>query len=173
MANPTGELKQVAVDSLQPNPRNYRSHPADQVERIAKSLEQHGQFKNVVVQASTNRIIAGHGVWQAAKQRGDETILAMVLDVSDAEAAQILVDDNELSRRAEDDGEALVELLAELRGTENEPLSFNSNAEVEDLLRELTYPRMEPPEEFPEYDESIADGVKTATCPECGHEFPV
>jgi len=26
--------------------------------------------------------------------------------------------------------------------------------------------------EFPEYDESVADSVQYAECPECGHRFP-
>jgi hypothetical protein len=34
-------------------------------------------------------------------------------------------------------------------------------------------PKM-PPDSFPEYDENIdVSGIKTATCPECGHEFPI
>lgn len=28
------------------------------------------------------------------------------------------------------------------------------------------------PDEEPEFDESIADGVEMIKCPECGHEFP-
>jgi hypothetical protein len=104
-----------------------------------------------VVQASTLKILAGHGVVEAAKQAGETTIAATVVDCTDEEALAILVDDNELARHAEDDREELATLLADLHETEFAPLAYN-DAEIEDLLRELTMPRMgeaeedEPPE---------------------------
>ena len=52
-----GELQEIRVDDLLSWPRNYREHPPDQVERIARSLKQHGLYRNCVVQAGTNRII--------------------------------------------------------------------------------------------------------------------
>jgi hypothetical protein len=94
-----------------------------------------------VVQASTLKILAGHGVVEAAKQAGETQITATVVDCTDEEALAILVDDNELARHAEDDRESLAELLADLHETEFAPLSYNDD-EVEDLLRELTMPRM-------------------------------
>jgi len=160
-----GELKQVPIDSLLPWPRNYRNHTVGQIEKIAKSLKLHQQYRNVIIQAGTNRIIAGHGVWQAAKNNGSENILAMVLDVSDAEAEQILIDDNELQRFAEDDRYELAEILVGLREGEAAALSYDSD-EIDGLLAELR------PPEFPEYDESVADGMETVTCPKCGYEFP-
>ena len=169
-----GEIREVEVSSLVPHPANYRKHPPRQVRNLADSLEKHGQYRTVVVQAGTNRILAGHGVVEAAKQRGEETILANVIECDDGEALQVLVDDNELARHAEDDGEALAEVIATLhQDYDLHALTWETDAEVEDLLRELTYPKAEVPEEFPEYDESIASDVKTATCPECGHEFPI
>jgi hypothetical protein len=137
----THEIREVPIADLVPHERNYRAHPADQVERIARSLAQHGQFKNIVVQAGTNRIIAGHGVVEAAKAQGQKTVLAMVLDVGDEEAAQILIDDNELARHAEDDTEQLLEIIADLVNTEYQPAAFDTE-EIEDLIREVTYPRM-------------------------------
>jgi len=140
----SGQLTELPVADLVPHPRNYRGHPAHQIERIARSLEQHGQYRNVVVQAGTNRIIAGHGVVEAAKQAGAETILAMVLEVSDERAQQILIDDNALALHAEDNQEALLELLADLQGTAHQPAAY-TDAEIEDLLRGVTEPRLEDP----------------------------
>jgi hypothetical protein len=31
---------------------------------------------------------------------------------------------------------------------------------------------LEPPDEWPEYDESAADDVEYLECPECGHTWP-
>ncbi len=136
MPKPAGQLTEVPVADLVPHPRNYRSHPATQIERIVRSLEQHGLYRPVVIQAGTNRIIAGHGVVEAAKQQGAETILAMVLEVSDAKAQQILIDDNALANHAEDDDALLADLLSELQGTEHEPAAYNAQ-EIEALLVNL------------------------------------
>jgi len=141
MSRLSGQLTELPLADLVPHPRNYRGHPAHQIERIARSLEQHGQYRPVVVQAGTNRIIAGHGVVEAAKRAGDETIHAIVLEVSDERAQQILIDDNALAQHAEDNQEALLELLADLQGTAHQPAAY-TDAEIEDLLRGVTYPRM-------------------------------
>ena len=153
------EIREIPIADLTPHPRNYRQHPDAQVERIARSLEQHGQFKNIVVQAGTNRIIAGHGVVEAARQQGQETVLAMVLDVGDAEAQQILIDDNELARYAEDSTEDLLELIADLQNTEFQPVSFNTE-EIEDLLRSVTEPRTDDSE----YDTNMATWMIVIEC---------
>src|ERR1017187_6264702 len=136
-----GKVQTLKLADLQPNPRNYRAHPADQLNRLEQSLARHGQYRPVVVQASTLKIIAGHGVVEAAKQAGETTISAVVVDVTDEEARAVLVDDNELARHAEDDREELAVLLADLHDTEFAPLAYNGE-EIEDLLRELTMPRM-------------------------------
>ncbi len=136
-----GEVLELKLSDLVAHPRNYRAHPAHQVERIGKSLAQHGQYRSVVVQAGTNRIIAGHGVVEAARAAGEETILCTVLDVSDAEAQQVMIEDNALAQHAVDDNEQLLELLADLVNTEYQPAS-HTDAEIEDLLRGVTEPRV-------------------------------
>ena len=40
--------------------------------------------------------------------------------------------------------------------------------EIEDLMTQFHVP-----EEEPEFIEDIASDIKTAICPECGHEFPI
>ena len=142
-----GETKEVPLASLQPHPENYRHHPDDQVRRIAASLDKHGQYRTVVVQASTNRILAGHGVVAAAREAGEETILATVVDCSDEEALIILVDDNELSRRAEDDPEELTRLLTSLEEQDVYTETWENGRELEDLIAGLTYPKAEVPED--------------------------
>jgi len=162
-----GKTQILKLADLVPHPDNYRTHGEDQVTRLAASLERYGQYRPVVVQASTNRIICGHGVVAAAKARGEETIAATVVECDDATALAILVEDNESTYGAEDDRTALAELLADLG--EARPPSF-PDERVEDLLREVTMPRMgEPPEEFKEYD---PEGMEFEhVCPKCGFEF--
>jgi hypothetical protein len=48
------------------------------------------------------------------------------------------------------------------------------NQKVKDLLQNIAEKELLIiPEEEPEFDESIANDVKTIICPECGHEFPI
>ena len=163
-----GEIRDVAIADLSRHPQNYRQHPEAQLDRIAESLRRNGQRKAVVVQAGTMRIIAGHGVVEAAQSLGWDTIRCDVWNCDDDQAAAYMVDDNELSRHAEDDDAVLAGLLVDLQDTDFPPISFDE-AELNALLEQAATPGP-----FPEYDENIdTSNIKKATCPECGHEFPL
>lgn len=115
----------VPLTDLRPWEANYRHHPAEQLDRIRESLRRNGQRKAVVVQASTMRIVAGHGVAEAMRLEGYTEARCDVWDCSDEQAAAYLVDDNELSRHAVDDEAQLAALLLELQDTQFAPVSFN------------------------------------------------
>jgi len=112
----TPQARQVSVDSLKPHPRNYRDHPEDQVAHIAASMKQHGVYRNVVI-AKDGTILAGHGVVEAAKSLGMESIKAVRLDLDpdSPQALKLLAADNETSRFAVVDDRALTELLKDVR----------------------------------------------------------
>jgi len=98
---------------LKPHPENYRSHPPDQLDHIKHSLTELGQYKNVVVKPD-GTILAGHGVVTAARELGWEKIAVRVFDGTPEQCRLLMIADNELSRRAEDDDRMLTELLKEL-----------------------------------------------------------
>ena len=150
-----GEMRDLPIADLKPWPQNYRNHTPDQVERIAKSLTTHGQRKSVVIQASTMRIIAGHGVVQAAQSLGWDNIRCDVWSVeSDEQAAAYLVDDNELSRLAEDDEAVLAGILLDLQDTEYAPVSYDES-ELNELLEQSMTP------DFLTDEQAAAVGRKT------------
>lgn len=99
----------VAISGLHEWPGNPRRHD---LETIKDSLMLHGQFRPIVVQASSMRIVAGHGTTQAARQLGWTELQAVILDVDDDEAARILLVDN----RANDGGGYEPESLAAMLG---------------------------------------------------------
>lgn len=105
----------VPIDGLRPHPRNYRSHPEDQLAHIARSIELHGFYRNIVV-ARDHTILAGHGVVAAARTIGIEEVPVIRLDLGpdDPRAYQLLAGDNETSNLAEVDDRVLTELLREL-----------------------------------------------------------
>ena len=105
----------VSLDSLTPHPRNYQTHPDDELAHIMESIREHGFYRNVVI-TRDGIILAGHGVTEAAKRLGYTHIPAIRVDYApdDPRALKLLVSDNEIRHLAEVDDRALSELLREL-----------------------------------------------------------
>ncbi|GHE84494.1 hypothetical protein GCM10014715_45700 [Streptomyces spiralis] len=106
----------VPIDELAEYHRNPRSGDVD---AIADSLRVNGQYKAIVVNRGThtgrpNEILAGNHTWAAAKQLGWEQIAATFVDVTDEDAARIVVVDNRTSDLAGYDSELLADILEEL-----------------------------------------------------------
>lgn len=106
----------VALNDLAPYYRNPRTGDVD---AIAESLRINGQYKAIVVNRGThtgrpNEILAGNHTWAAAKQLSWEDIAATWVDVSDEDAARIVVVDNRTSDLAGYDSELLADILDEL-----------------------------------------------------------
>lgn len=115
----TIRTEMVLINELKPHPRNYVKHPEDQIEHIAKSLQQHGLYRNIVI-AQDNTILAGHGVVQAAQSLGYEEISVVRLDIApDSPAAlKVLTGDNEIRHLAEIDDRALTEILRDVKDSD-------------------------------------------------------
>lgn len=113
----------IAVADLKGHPKNYREHPEDQLDHIAKSIEQHGIYRNVVV-AKDNIILAGHGVVKACRRMGIVEIPVIKLDIdSDSmQALKLLAGDNEIGRLAEVDDRMLTDMLKEIKEFDPEGL---------------------------------------------------
>lgn len=109
------ELENVAVCDLKPHPRNYNSHPDDEIAHIVKSIKDNGVYRNVVI-ARDNTILAGHGVIQAMKQMGMDTAPVRRLDIDsdDPRALKVLAGDNEIGHLSMKDDRMLTELLKEI-----------------------------------------------------------
>lgn len=109
-------VEEVKIEDLKPHPRNYREHGDEQLTHIAKSIEENGFYRNVVV-ALDNTILAGHGVVAAAKSRGEKVVpvVRMNLKPDDVRALKILAGDNEVGRLAGVDDRALASILDELK----------------------------------------------------------
>jgi len=154
----------VDIDSLEPHPRNVRQ---GDVGAISESLKHNGQYRPIVVQKSTNYILAGNHTWKAAKSLDWKKIAVTYIDVSDEDALRILLADNRTNDLALYDTSALSELLEELAATEKE---FAGTAYDGDYLDELIADNKSntPITEFPSYDENLDTEHK---CPKCGYEW--
>lgn len=105
----------VDITLLKPHPRNYREHPEDQLVHIIQSLKEHGFYRNIVV-ARDYTILAGHGMVQAARRLGCETVPVIVLDLDPDEprAIKILIGDNDIGQLAEVDDQQRNDILTTL-----------------------------------------------------------
>lgn len=104
-------IEAAAVTDLLPHPSNPR---VGNVDAIAESLQVNGQYRPIVVQKSTRRVLAGNHTLAAAVMLGWETIDVVMVDVDDAGALRILLADNRTADLGVYDNQLLVELLREL-----------------------------------------------------------
>ena len=118
---PGVETETIDPNLLTPHPRNYRSHPEDQIQHLIHSLEENGFYRNVVV-ARGNVILAGHGVITAAKRIELPTVPIVRLDIdpNSPQALRLLAGDNYIAQTAFDDDRALAEVLKELAHSEED-----------------------------------------------------
>lgn len=112
MKAPDFIVEMRAVESLKPNPRNYQRHSPEQIAALAKSLQTHGQQKNISI-SEDGTILAGHGLVEAAKSIGWSHLACKVYTGPAPEAW--LVADNYLATLAEPDPQALTDLLKSLQ----------------------------------------------------------
>lgn len=116
-------IEYVPINQLKPHPRNYRSHPEDQLAHIRVRIEKWGIYRPILI-ARDNTILGGHGVTASAESLGyvEVPCRRYDLDPDDPQALEILAGDNEVDHLSENDDRALSELLREIR--ENDPLAL-------------------------------------------------
>jgi hypothetical protein len=107
--------EEIALSQLKPHPRNYQKHPQDQLDHIKQSITDNGFYRHIVV-ANDYTILAGHGVTEAARQLGFDTVPVIRLPIGpeSSKALKIMTGDNEINNLAEVDDRLLTELLKEI-----------------------------------------------------------
>lgn len=112
----------VRIDLLKLHPRNYRDHPTEQIEHLAASIRENGQYRNIVC-ARDGTILGGHGVMMACARLGlaEVNVVRLDIDPDSPRALRILAGDNEVAHMADSDDRALSELLKDLY--EDDPLA--------------------------------------------------
>jgi hypothetical protein len=138
-----------------------------QKEAVAASLRELGWIAPVIENKRTGHLIDGHErVAGKHFQNGDEDVPYVLVDLSEQKEHLALTIFDPIGAMADTDREVLSALMDDVKTSEAALQGLIEDmADAENLLI--------PDDEFTEYDESIADDVKKATCPECGHVFPV
>jgi ParB-like chromosome segregation protein Spo0J len=107
-------LENLPLDQLRPWPRNARIHTRKQVKQIAESIRRFG-FTNPVLIDGENRILAGHGRVEAARDLGMPRVPCLPVDhMTAAEKRAYVLADNKLALNAGWDEELLALELKEL-----------------------------------------------------------
>ncbi len=147
------EFRRIPASELIPNDKNWRRHPREQVQAFQEIIDEVG-FADVVIVREVDggyELIDGHmrtGMLQ------DETLPAIVLDLTDEEAEIILATMDPLGAMAKSNDDKLEELIAEL------------DLDLRERLKDIPVLADEP---IRESHEPSRDGG--LVCPECGHEF--
>lgn len=147
----------MAVAELKPYGKNPRR---GDVGAIKRSLEAHGQFRALVVRAGTNEVLAGNHTLAAMLELGWTEALVGTVDVSDDEAARIVLVDNRASDLGSQDDDLLVGLLQSLPDLDGTGYDAAALAELVGDFQPM-----------PEDSQPRLDQRAPVRCPECGHEF--
>lgn len=127
------ELRHVKASELRPNPRNWRTHPTEQVDALKGILADVGYAGAALARElpdGTLELIDGHA---RAEVSGEGTMPVLVLDVTEDESNKILATFDPLGAMAGTDAAKLDELLASV-SIENDAVNamldeLTSNAE--------------------------------------------
>lgn len=116
---------------LKPYEKNAKTHPAEQVARIAKSIEEFGWQQPLVVDKD-NVVIIGHGRLMAAKKLGQKQVPVVKADSLNEEQIRALrLADNKTAESSWDDG--LLRLsLDEITDIDMTDFGFNLNFDDDD-----------------------------------------
>jgi DNA modification methylase len=118
MKNIEIEIKRWPIARLSPSPTNPRIHSPEQIEQIARSIQQFG-FVNPILVGDDHQIIAGEGRFRAAvalKMR--EIPVVLLRHLSDVQRRALAIADNRLAQNAGWDEQRLREHLVSLRDEE-------------------------------------------------------
>jgi len=121
----------VPVRSLIPFPGNPRR---GDVSAIRRSLEVHGQYRPVVANRRTRRVLCGNHTLRAAIELGWQQIAVTWIDVEESVEPRIVAVDNRTNDLAGYDTEELVELLSGLEGLDG---TGYEQDDLDDLIDEL------------------------------------
>ena len=101
------QIEYLPINALRPRDRNARTHSKRQISQIERSIYQYG-FVNSILVDEDNRIIAGHGRWQAAKVAKLDTVPVVRLShLSETQKRAYVIADNRLAEKAGWDPEIL------------------------------------------------------------------
>jgi hypothetical protein len=106
---------EIDVSALTEHPDNPRKGDTT---AVGDSIKNNGFYGAIIVQKSTNRVLAGHTRLRAAISQGASTVPGFFVDVDETQAKKILLADNRTADLAYYDDETLYKTLASIMDNE-------------------------------------------------------
>jgi DNA modification methylase len=154
-------VEMLAPSSLKAAKRNARTHSEKQIELIANSILHFTLIKPVIID-NRGRIVAGHGVWLAAKKLGLKLIpVIRVSHLSEAQLRAYALADNQLATKSGWDRELLSLEFGDLQialpeiGLDLTMLGFEVG-EIDSVLEDFGDGTPDPADEIPEIEDGPA-----------------
>jgi hypothetical protein len=141
---------QIDVSTIEEHPDNPRRGDDD---AVGESISRNGFFGAILVQKSTNLVIAGNTRFRVMRDEGSPTIPGFWVDCDDETALRILLADNRTSDLAFYDDQQLFTLLKQLVDSEGLAGTGYDRAAFEVLLQTIE-------------SDSIVGGVRQGVLPE-------
>ena len=104
----------VPIEKLVPNPANWRAHPPAQMDALAQVLESVGLVQEIIVNVRTGRVVDGHGRLKLARERGEDSLPTVYVDLSEEEERLVLATLDPITGLAVADTAALDSLLQQV-----------------------------------------------------------
>lgn len=187
----TLKIEYKDVIELTPYENNSRTHSDDQVEKIAKSIQEFG-FNNPILIDEKGIIVAGHGRLLAAKKLGVFNVPTITLTgLTDDQRKAYLITDNRLAELGEWDHNLLLDEVNSLMdldfnlddiGLDDSFIgSLNSYEQYEPILDpsknqvDITEAQVEKQEKKmgEAYQEKSEQNLIEIICPHCAEEFNI
>ena len=110
-------------DSILANPMNYRNHPKAQKDALRGVLNTVGWVQRIIVNTTTRNLIDGHLRVELAMDDGEPELPVIYIEVTEQEEKIILASIDPISAMAEQDQDALDNLLDHILDVEDDNLS--------------------------------------------------
>jgi ParB-like chromosome segregation protein Spo0J len=160
---PADHVERRPLADLVPYAQNARTHSAEQIDALAKSITEWGWTIPVLVD-ETGELIAGHGRVLAAQQLGiAEAPVMVAAGWSPEQVRAYRIADNKLALFADWNSDFLADEFAALDGQFDLTLTGFGQSDIDKLLS-----GPDAPDEFTEFDRTIET---THTCPKCGFKW--
>lgn len=161
----------TSIKDLKSDHKNARKRTDRSAELIKESLQRYGAARSIVIDED-NRILAGNGTVEGAKEAGinrirvietdgDEVIAVRRTGLTEEQKVGLALADNRTADLSEWDQEMLNRL-----GEQHDISLFFSQDDLDGILD--TEVEQLPPEDFAEVDDDITTEHR---CPSCGYEW--
>ena len=154
-------VEMLPPSGIKPAKRNAKTHNDAQIDLLANSILHFGFIKPVVID-DRGRIVAGHGIWMAAKKLDLKLIpVIRVSHLSETQLRAYALADNQLATKSGWDRELLSLEFGDLQitlpgvGLDLTMLGFDAS-EIDSILEDFGEGHVDPADEIPEIEDGPA-----------------